>query len=37
MAHQNPTNRKAIGGKSADKPGSVVGNHSSGTAVTDGL
>ena len=25
------------GGKSADKPGSVVGNHSSGTAVTDGL
>ena len=25
------------GGKPADKPGSVVGNHSSGTVVTDGL
>jgi len=25
------------GWKFADKPGSVVGNHSSGPAVTDGL
>jgi len=29
--------QKAEGGKSADKPGSVVGNHSSGNAVTDAL
>jgi hypothetical protein len=29
--------RKIGGGKSADKPGSVVDSHSSATAITDGL